>query len=131
MDSWASAIARPLIYEHNQPFVAGLFFTSYIFIVGIIMINVIVAILLEKYIEAVSDANAEGQVWEAPASAEDLRHVKAKIKVQCRNLIKMVSPSHKLTCFFLLVKCVCYYSLLRLGGGGRGAGREAGNATCV
>jgi len=54
MDSWSSGIARVLIYEHGYP-MASVFFISYIFISGIVMTNVVVAILLDKYLEAIDN----------------------------------------------------------------------------
>mmetsp|Transcript_145797 Transcript_145797/g.254550 ORF Transcript_145797/g.254550 Transcript_145797/m.254550 type:complete len:449 (-) Transcript_145797:1288-2634(-) len=54
LDSWASGIARPLIYQHEQYF-AAVFFVSYVFIAGVVLTNVVVAILLEKFIGATSE----------------------------------------------------------------------------
>lgn len=53
LDSW-SGIARPLI--KNGP-MHWFFFCSYVLIAGIIMVNVVVAVLLEKFI------GATGQKW--------------------------------------------------------------------
>lgn len=61
MDSWSSGIARVLIFEKNMP-MASVFFISYVFIAGIVMTNVVVAILLDKYLEAIdNDKKAEQQ----------------------------------------------------------------------
>jgi len=56
MDSWSSAIGRELIYDKNNPG-AALFFVSYIFIAAIIMANVVIAILLDKYLENAKPAD--------------------------------------------------------------------------
>lgn len=56
MDSWASGIARPLIYDHGLV-VAVPFFVSFTFIAGIVMMNVVVAILLDKYLSVTQAAD--------------------------------------------------------------------------
>ena len=50
MDSWSSAIARPIIFDQGS-YVGAPFFISFTFIAGIVMMNVVVAILLDKYLE--------------------------------------------------------------------------------
>ena len=55
MDGWASNLARPLLYDDGLT-VAAPFFISFTFIAGIVMTNVVVAILLEKYLTATADA---------------------------------------------------------------------------
>merc|ERR1740130_763036 len=57
MDSWSSGIARKLIFSEKlndvqRSIVAPIFFVLFIFIAGIVMTNVVVAILLEKYLSA-------------------------------------------------------------------------------
>jgi len=47
-DSWSSGIARDIIYEDGV--IAAVFFLSYIFVAGIIMMNVLVALLLDNYL---------------------------------------------------------------------------------
>merc|ERR1712070_368857 len=75
MDSWASGIARPILFADNygnqtwapaapsggSQAVSALFFISYTFIAGIIMTNVVVAILLEKYLDATSKVDADDE----------------------------------------------------------------------
>jgi len=68
MDSWASQIGREIIFKHNMP-MAALFFISFTFICGIIMTNVVVAILLEKYLDATNKANGEEEDGEADVMA--------------------------------------------------------------
>jgi len=60
MDSWSSGIARQLIFSFSMP-LASVFFISYIFIAGIVMTNVVVAILLDKYLEAIDKDKQEEQ----------------------------------------------------------------------
>jgi len=57
LDSWASEIARPIIFEKNS--VYALFFVSYIFINAIMMMNVVVAILLDKFVKAIDTLEKE------------------------------------------------------------------------
>mmetsp|Transcript_35322 Transcript_35322/g.42525 ORF Transcript_35322/g.42525 Transcript_35322/m.42525 type:complete len:824 (+) Transcript_35322:131-2602(+) len=51
-DSWAEAVARPIIdtYPH-----AAIFFVSYIILVGIVLVNVVIAVLLEKMVDSGDD----------------------------------------------------------------------------
>lgn len=58
MDSWASGVGRRIIFEQGNPW-AALFFISYIFVSGIVMTNVVVAILLEKYLQATQNHDKE------------------------------------------------------------------------
>jgi len=58
MDSWASSIARNIIYDHRRP-LAALYFISYLFVAGIVMTNVIVAILLENYLNATNQPDSD------------------------------------------------------------------------
>jgi len=48
-DSWSSGIARDIIYEKGTS--AAIYFVSFIFIGGIIMMNVLVALLLDNYLQ--------------------------------------------------------------------------------
>jgi len=48
-DSWSSGIAWKIIIEWPQ---ASIYFVSYVFLAGIVMANVVVAILLNKFLEA-------------------------------------------------------------------------------
>jgi len=56
-DSWSSGIARDIIYEKGTS--AAIYFVSFIFIAGIIMMNVLVALLLDNYLSADPDENNE------------------------------------------------------------------------
>lgn len=57
LDGWCSNITRPLVLSQS-PLVAG-FFLSYVFINAIMMANVVVAILLEKFIQAMNEEDEE------------------------------------------------------------------------
>eukprot|EP00746_Dinoflagellata_sp_MGD_P117281 gnl/MRDRNA2_/MRDRNA2_53118_c0_seq1.p1 gnl/MRDRNA2_/MRDRNA2_53118_c0~~gnl/MRDRNA2_/MRDRNA2_53118_c0_seq1.p1 ORF type:complete len:732 (-),score=173.37 gnl/MRDRNA2_/MRDRNA2_53118_c0_seq1:130-2325(-) len=56
-DSWVSQITRPICLYYNS-WGAPLYFLSYILIAGIIMTNVVVAILLDKFMAATSELEA-------------------------------------------------------------------------
>merc|ERR1719171_1115659 len=53
-DSWVSGITRPiaLYYSDSSPIVPVLYFVSFFCISGLILTNVVVAILLEKFMVA-------------------------------------------------------------------------------
>ena len=51
-ESWSEVVARPVIMETGaNQYVGGVFFVSYIIICGIILVNVAVAVLLEKMVD--------------------------------------------------------------------------------
>jgi voltage-gated sodium channel len=56
-DGWASELARPILLEMGGGF--ALYFVSYVFVASIIMSNVIVAILLDKYLAVTGDATVK------------------------------------------------------------------------
>lgn len=56
-DSWSSGIARDIIYEKGNG--AAVYFLSFIFIAGIIMMNVLVALLLDNYLTADAEESIE------------------------------------------------------------------------
>lgn len=68
-DSWVSGISRPIILYYNDSPMTPVYFVSYAFISAIIMANVLIAILVDKYTEAVQELEAEatkGDQQEAP-----------------------------------------------------------------
>jgi voltage-gated sodium channel len=56
-DSWSSGIARDIIYEKGNG--ATVYFLSFIFIAGIIMMNVLVALLLDNYLNVDAEEREE------------------------------------------------------------------------
>ena len=56
-----SGIARAIMFDHSYP-LAAIFFIPYIFIAGIVMTNVVVAILLDRYLAAMDDNDAGTQI---------------------------------------------------------------------
>jgi hypothetical protein len=69
-DSWVSGISRPIIlfYSDNSALTA-VYFVSYAFISAIIMANVLIAILVDKYTEAVTELEKEDN---NPAAEQDI-----------------------------------------------------------
>merc|ERR1719334_199259 len=62
-DSWSSGIARDIIYEEGTG--AALYFVTFVFVASIIMMNVLVALLLDNYLQASpEDELPEGLVLE-------------------------------------------------------------------
>jgi len=60
-ESWSEAVVRPLIfglYENNAATV-GIFFVSFIILTQIVLINVVVAVLLDNFVTSEPDLNAE------------------------------------------------------------------------
>merc|ERR1712137_937529 len=60
-ESWSEAVVRPLLfglYKNNALFV-GIFFVSFIILTQIVLINVVVAVLLENFVTADPDEAAE------------------------------------------------------------------------
>lgn len=62
-DSWVSEITRPICLYYNDP-IAPLYFISYVFVTGIIMMNVVVAILLDQFMKASEEIAASKQAEE-------------------------------------------------------------------
>jgi voltage-gated sodium channel len=73
LDSWASNIARPLIFQYQQ-YMAAPFFISYVFIAGIVLANVVVAVLLEKYLTHSSEAEDDNKDEEEATNAAMTEH---------------------------------------------------------
>jgi len=68
-ESWCEAVVRPLIfgYDPRNAFISGLFFTSFVLINGVVLQNVVVTVLLDKFLDD-PDAKAER------AAAEEQRN---------------------------------------------------------
>ena len=75
-DSWAEVIVRPLLFGYNNAgamsatFV-GVFFSSYLLLMQIVLINVVVAVLLDKFVaddpEKSSSGGGEADAKKVPA----------------------------------------------------------------
>lgn len=87
-ESWSEAIARPMIHNEDgvmKAFLVALYFVSFNLLNGVVLINVVIAVLLEKMVdgeeppdevedEADKDSELEGEVPEVQVCPmEDLR----------------------------------------------------------
>lgn len=78
-ESWSEAIARPLLHCNSVPeaFGVAFFFVSFIIVNAIVLINVVVAVLLEKMVddtEKKAEIDEEEEVEEA--EVEEIVHTK-------------------------------------------------------
>ena len=56
-ESWSEAIARPLIFgQYENAAVASIFFVSFILLTQVVLINVVVAVLLDNFTAGEDDA---------------------------------------------------------------------------
>merc|ERR1712137_354287 len=60
-ESWSEAVVRPLVFGlyKNDATIAGIFFVSFIILTQIVLINVVVAVLLENFVTSDPDEDAE------------------------------------------------------------------------
>merc|ERR1719387_188081 len=72
-DSWSSGITRPIVFEYGG--LSPLFFISYVFIASVIMSNVVLAILLDKFLAAAKEFERDEHAClldEGPAHLRDI-----------------------------------------------------------
>ena len=63
-DSWASAVSRTLFINHNRGktnYAIAFFFISYILICSVMLLNVVIAVLLDEFISSVTREREEEQ----------------------------------------------------------------------
>jgi len=60
-ESWSEAVVRPLVFgfHKNDATIVGIFFVSFIILTQIVLINVVVAVLLENFVSSEPDEAAE------------------------------------------------------------------------
>jgi len=60
-ESWSEAVVRPLVFgfHKNDATIVGIFFVSFIILTQIVLINVVVAVLLENFLTSEPDEAAE------------------------------------------------------------------------
>ena len=61
-DSWAEAIARPLLFGFNRSLtlsaiITGAYYVSFVILTNMVLINVVVAVLLDKFVEQPQQGN--------------------------------------------------------------------------
>jgi len=71
-ESWSEAIARPLL--EWSPWATAVYFVSFILINGIVLINVVVAVLLEKMVDDEPEEEEEEEADGAPAEHHAHHH---------------------------------------------------------
>ena len=59
-DSWSSVVARPAVFSSDYGWRASIFFVSFVVICGIVLVNVAVAVLLEKMVDTDDEQDANG-----------------------------------------------------------------------
>jgi len=75
-DSWSEAVARPIMWWMDHPmlaFLSAMFFSSYILVAAVVLINVVVAVLLDKMVEP--PAEEEGPEDEGKPDDETLETI--------------------------------------------------------
>jgi len=73
-DSWSSGIARVIIYEEGMA--AAFYFVTFVFICGIVLMNVLVALLLDNYLSPRFENDEEGMPSPEDAMAQLSTHLK-------------------------------------------------------
>ena len=67
-DAWSSQIVRPLMDEYDSGSVykgwTALFFVSYVLVVGVVLMNIVVAVLLDEFISTVAAEKANARAEE-------------------------------------------------------------------
>lgn len=104
-ESWSEAVARPLVFGYNQgnATVVSLFFVSFILLLQTVMINVFVAVLLDKFVGATDDEplaidasdllRVSEDIYDRKRDDTDLS-VKAGNRFHCERLIAPARCSH-------------------------------------
>lgn len=92
-ESWAEAITRPMLNSDNPTTStgSGIFFVFFCILNGIVLINVVVAVLLEKMVDEPA-TNEDGEVEEDPMQVTLQHNQKevAKLKIQMDYMTKVI-----------------------------------------
>lgn len=91
-DGWASEIARPIMLQMGGGF--ALYFVSYVFVASIIMSNVIVAILLDKYLAVTGDATVK-----LDDNFESLEQLESFFTLRLQEMEKYLKENNLKYCF--------------------------------
>merc|ERR1712137_342596 len=81
-ESWSEAFVRPLVFGWNKSnaTTAGVFFVSFIILTQIVLINVVVAVLLENFVTSDPDEDAEVDARIASCALQDTaRDISSKL----------------------------------------------------
>jgi len=92
-ESWSEAVARPLIFGlyKNDAIVVGIFFVSFIILTQIVLINVVVAVLLEKFVASEPDEGEEDAAVDQRLASLDSKEASATMSEKLDNLLSKVS----------------------------------------
>ena len=63
-DSWASGVSRSLFQDDQFEAKVAIFFISYILVAGVMLFNVVIAVLLDEFVASVSKEKQEAEVQE-------------------------------------------------------------------
>jgi hypothetical protein len=127
-ESWAEMVARPLLFgrpEENSSwsvFAVAFFFTSFILVHQIVLVNVVVAVLLDKFVEPEDDKReepnaddeqaAEGTLTEGGAVAPlpmsddpktlqaEVRHLRAEVALQVEGMNQVRAQMERILVLF-------------------------------
>ena len=65
-ESWSEAVVRPLMFGNMSAALVGLYFVSFILLMQIVLTNVVVAVLLDKFVEEEEPKEEEAEGEPAP-----------------------------------------------------------------
>ena len=84
-DSWASGVSRSLFQDDQFEAKVAIFFISYILVAGVMLFNVVIAVLLDEFVASVSKEKQEAEVQERLHA--ELRKVTGCLDPLTRSLI--------------------------------------------
>lgn len=87
-DAWAANIARPLMYNGDdvKTWQTSIFFVSYIFLAGIVIANVVVAVLLDAYLGSIGGDEDDGLTDEQHQEEADKAKLESMDKIMAYTL---------------------------------------------
>lgn len=101
-DSWSEAIARPIINENPG---YALYFVIFIIVVAWVLINVVVAVLLEKMVDDGEDGAEEAEVDEDLTTDSALKYLKTEqerefkvFRAETQKQLESIKEALKLIC---------------------------------
>jgi len=90
-ESWAEAIARPLLFGYNptNAFGTAFFFTSFILLTQIVLVNVVVAVLLDKFVESAPEKDEATESVTLHREVSNLQEDVSKIRSQLDEVLAL------------------------------------------
>jgi len=74
-ESWAEAIARPLMDGTQSPFMVSIYFVTFNLLCGVVLLNVVVAVLLEKMVDDPESEQSEEEPQPANEQLDVLKNL--------------------------------------------------------